>query len=68
MNASTAVRIVTVDYFTTMGMRLEAGRGFTDADREGQPGVVLVNASFARRAWPGAACRPAPGKGLDAAA
>ena len=46
---------VSHDYFTTMGMRRLAGRGFTDADREGQPGVVLVSESFARRAWPGAA-------------
>ncbi|MGH9386145.1 MAG: ABC transporter permease [Vicinamibacterales bacterium] len=46
---------VSHDYFTTLGMRLLAGRGFTDADREGQPGVVLVSESFARRAWPGAA-------------
>jgi putative ABC transport system permease protein len=46
---------VSQDYFTTMGMRLAAGRGFRDADREGQPGVVLVSESLARRAWPGVA-------------
>ena len=46
---------VSRDYFTTMGIRLAAGREFTEADREGQPGVVLVSESFARRAWPGAA-------------
>jgi putative ABC transport system permease protein len=46
---------VSADYFSTMGMRLVAGRGFSDADREGRPGVVLVSESFARRSWPGAA-------------
>jgi predicted permease len=44
---------VSRDYFGTMGIALAAGRRFTDADREGQPGVVLVSESFARRAWPG---------------
>ncbi len=44
---------ISTDYFTTMGIRLSAGRGFTDVDRDGQPGVVVVSQSFARRAWPG---------------
>jgi putative ABC transport system permease protein len=44
---------ISADYFTTMGIRLAAGRGFTNADRDGQPGVVVVSQSFARRAWPG---------------
>lgn len=52
---------VSHDYFTTMGMRLAAGRRLTEADRDGQPGVVLVSESFARRAWPDA---PAIGKRL----
>ena len=43
---------VTPDYFGTMGMSLVAGRAFTDADHEGQPGVVIVSESFARRSWP----------------
>jgi putative ABC transport system permease protein len=46
---------VSAEYFSTMGIRLVAGRSFTDADREGRPGAVLVSESFARRSWPGAA-------------
>jgi putative ABC transport system permease protein len=41
------------DYFKTMGIRLVEGRLFEPADREGAPGVVLVNESMARRFWPG---------------
>ncbi len=40
-------------YFETMGIDLAAGRSFADTDREGAPGVVIVNESFARRFWPG---------------
>src|SRR5262249_10523805 len=34
-------------YFTTMGLRLRAGRRFTDADTMTSPEVVVVNRSFA---------------------
>lgn len=40
-------------YFETMGLPLAKGRAFTAADREGAPGVVIVNESFVRRYWPG---------------
>jgi predicted permease len=40
-------------YFETMGIALLRGRGITDADRAGAPGVVVVNETFARRFWPG---------------
>jgi hypothetical protein len=36
-----------------MGIRLVHGRVFTDADREGQLGVVVMSESLARRTWPG---------------
>ena len=36
-----------------MGIALKRGRVFTPADAEGQPGVVVVSESLARRAWPG---------------
>jgi predicted permease len=37
----------------TLDIPLLAGRDFTDADRMGAPGVVLVSRKFAERLWPG---------------
>jgi putative ABC transport system permease protein len=36
-----------------MGIPVLRGRAFGERDREGQPGVVAVNESLARRYWPG---------------
>jgi putative ABC transport system permease protein len=44
---------VTPDYFRTMGIPVRQGRAFDERDREGQPGVVIVGESLARREWPG---------------
>jgi predicted permease len=44
--------VVTPGYFSTMKMRLESGRDFTDGDRDGSPSVVIVNETAARRWWP----------------
>jgi putative ABC transport system permease protein len=44
---------VTPDYFRTMGMQLLEGRSFTEADREGNPSVVIINQAMASRDWPG---------------
>lgn len=44
---------VGADYFALMGIQLRRGRGFTEADREGAPPVVVVNETFAARFWPG---------------
>jgi putative ABC transport system permease protein len=41
-------------YFATMRIPIARGREFTDADRAGAPGAVIVNETFARRFWPGA--------------
>jgi len=45
--------MVTPSLFATMQIALREGRLFTDADREGQPPVVVVDEPFARRFWPG---------------
>jgi putative ABC transport system permease protein len=39
------------DYLSTLGVRLVRGRWFTDQDRAGQPKVVVVNETAARRFW-----------------
>jgi predicted permease len=52
-NVIAGQNVVTPGYFELIGMPLAAGRGFSDADREGAPGVVVVNAAFADRYWPG---------------
>lgn len=43
---------VTSDYFATMGMRVEQGRGFTATDVAGGERVTVVTASMARVVWP----------------
>jgi predicted permease len=45
------IRTVNSEYFRTMGLSLQAGRLFTDADRERQ--VAVISMSIAKRAWPG---------------
>ncbi len=45
-------RWVTPGYFEALGMRLLAGRFFTDQDRAGAERVVVVDEMLARRAWP----------------
>ena len=41
-------------FFETMGIPLQRGRAFSDADHETAPGVLIVNETFARRYFPGA--------------
>jgi predicted permease len=43
---------VTASYFRVLGIPLLAGREFTEADREGRPGVVMVSRAMAARFWP----------------
>ncbi len=40
---------VTADYFRTLGVPLQAGRFFTEADREGSEPVVIINEALARK-------------------
>jgi len=46
---SVQTALVSPDYFTTMGIRLHAGRMFQPQDRQGAPLVAIVNEEFARR-------------------
>jgi len=46
-----AVRIITPEYFETLGIPILMGRGFGDSDNESGPPVAVVSLSFARRHW-----------------
>jgi len=47
------LRLVSRDYFKALGIRIKEGRAFNEQDRAGQPRVLLVNESLARREFPG---------------
>jgi len=47
--AHTFRNAITPRWFAALGMRLVAGRAFTDADGKGAPAVVIVNEAFVRR-------------------
>ena len=51
MNLAT-VSYVIGDYFSAIGMRLERGRFFTDADHAGTQLVIIVNHKLAQHYWP----------------
>ncbi len=46
------MEVVTPNYFTTFGIRILRGRGFTDADREGALAVMMVGQATAQHFWP----------------
>ncbi len=45
------IRVVTPDFFRTMGIQLVRGRVFSDADRAGTQPVAVVSETAARRMW-----------------
>ena len=46
------VHVVSPDYFSTIRVPLVRGRAFDDRDRDGSPGVAIINESMAKRFWP----------------
>jgi predicted permease len=48
------MEVVAPEYFATLGVPVTRGRGFTDADVAGAPGVVVLSESAARHYWPDA--------------
>jgi putative ABC transport system permease protein len=50
---SAGFQIASEDYFQTMGMRLLAGRLFTERDDSNGPKVVIATESLTKRYWPG---------------
>ena len=46
-------RVITRDYFKTMGMTLVSGRGFTEQDILGKPWRVVISRRLAGVLWPG---------------
>jgi putative ABC transport system permease protein len=53
VNASTAFRMVTTDYFSTLGVLIKRGRDFLPTDREGSEPVVIINEALAAKFFPG---------------
>jgi predicted permease len=49
----TAVRMVTPGYFSTLRIRLRAGRDFSVTDDASAPNVAIINETLAKRFWPG---------------
>ena len=48
-NQNTRQRLASPGYFGAMGIKFLAGRDFTVDDKQGAPGVAIVNRSFVRR-------------------
>ena len=44
---------VSPDYFSTLGIRIVRGRGFTERDDERAASVVVINETMAAKYWPG---------------
>ena len=51
--STTAFRMVSREYFQTMGMQVRRGRGFDPSDREGSDRVVVINEAVAAKFFPG---------------
>jgi putative ABC transport system permease protein len=51
---TTQTNIVSPEYFETLGIPLLRGRSFSQDDQPKTPPVIVVSATLARQAWPGA--------------
>jgi len=49
---SSVINTIDLDYFSTMGIAILAGREFTQNDREGAAPVAIINDTMASRYWP----------------
>jgi len=47
------IRLITPDYFRTLGISLTRGRMFTERDNSGAGQVVMINEAMAEKFWPG---------------
>ncbi|MGA9770728.1 MAG: ABC transporter permease [Blastocatellia bacterium] len=47
------IRLVTPDYFLTLGIGLTRGRAFTERDNGAAGAVVMINEAMAEKFWPG---------------
>jgi predicted permease len=54
VNPSLNLESVYPNYFGSLQIQVVRGRAFTDADREGAPGVAIVSDDVAAQTWPGA--------------
>ena len=52
-DSTTAFRMVTRDYFSTLGMQIRSGRNFDASDRVGSDRVVIINEALAAKYFPG---------------
>jgi predicted permease len=50
---SVGFNVVGPNFFKTMETPLLRGRDFTETDRKGAPGIVVINETLAVRLWPG---------------
>jgi predicted permease len=50
---NTRLRIITPGYFDALGIRIEQGRAFNEADVAGRMRVMIISRQLADQAWPG---------------
>src|SRR5262249_27989289 len=51
-NSNARYSVICPNYFRTMGIKLVAGRDFTEQDTPNAPGVAIINEALVKRYWP----------------